>query len=110
MLNAWTILEPGMRVKLIANWNLGRGYQNSFGEMDSFLGQIVTIEELTDDCNWFTVEEDGGITHCTKNRMNGRIVPKWIFDRSMVAEVVDYGDSTEEIDTETFLASSLDTL
>lgn len=109
MLNDWTILKPGMRVKLIANWNLGKGYQNRSGEMDSFLGQIVTIEELTDDCRWFTVEEDGGVTHCT-NRMNGRIVPKWMFDRSMVAEVVDYGDSTEETDTGAFLASLLDIL
>lgn len=109
MLNAWTVLSPGMRVKLIDDWSLGDGYQNHSGEMDTYLGQTVTIERLSRDRRWFTVEEDTD-SHSGANIVDGSRVNKWIFDQSMVAEVVYDDCPEEEIDAGFSLALLLDTL
>lgn len=51
------MLLPGMRVKIVDEWNSGCG-QNVEGLMDKYLGQIVTVLEIQGGI--VTIEEDAG--------------------------------------------------
>lgn len=48
-------LAPGMRVKIVDEWGL-RCQQNRDGEMDRYLGAIVTVAEIHD--GYIFIEED----------------------------------------------------
>lgn len=52
------MLFPGMRVKIVDEWNAGCG-QNIEGLMDKYLGQVVTVLDI-DGTGCIRIEEDAG--------------------------------------------------
>ena len=51
-------LRPGMKVKIVGHWVPGC-HQNSRGDMDRYLGQVVTILRVDED-GFALIEEDEG--------------------------------------------------
>lgn len=51
------MLSPGMRVKIVDEWNDECG-QNGEGLMDKYLGQIVTVLDTNDRTGRIRIEED----------------------------------------------------
>ena len=53
-------LPEGTKVKIVDRWGLANRYgvQNSWGEMDKYLGQTLTIGDMED--AWYDVVEDDG--------------------------------------------------
>lgn len=49
-------LEPGMKVKIVDEWNRFEVGANSAGEMDKWLGKTMTVREVFDDV--VKMEED----------------------------------------------------
>lgn len=77
-------LSPGSRVKIVDEWP-GLCGQNSSGEMDHFLGTIVTVDEICD--NFFTLVEDED--HAGHNYRYGVLSDKWLFSGRMVECMAD---------------------
>lgn len=68
----------GDRVRIIASWELGDGSEASCGEMDHWLGQVMTIRmQLSDGC--YKMDED-----VCENHGDG-----WFWDDALIAGLAD---------------------
>lgn len=53
-------LSPGDRVRIISDWSLGDGSQNRGGQMDHWLGRVMTVRRINPRrADVFMVEDDG---------------------------------------------------
>ncbi len=51
--------KPGMKAKIVDQWVPGCG-QNCDGDMDKYLGMIVTVRYVSSDFRYIKIEEDRG--------------------------------------------------
>ena len=66
-----SLIEPGMQVRIIDHWVPGC-CQNSEGQMDRWLGKIMTVK--CRQCGHLSMMEDGG---------------RWAWSEHTIAEIID---------------------